>query len=175
MGLGITRIELDLADRQRLHPHIRGPELGARSATGWHALPLRSWSAISPPLPARVNSHLHPPEPVEVESAFDRPEAWLCAVHCGINANFNLAQFDRQRAAEFQGCQNWPNVSAACALWREPGHGPKDSENFGVLIQTLPRRTKAIFFEVPVWPNYVTALPRLNLVAVTAGAAFPRV
>ena len=115
-----------------------------------------------------------------VESAFRRaglkPRHLRRSNRCGINTNFNLAQFDRQRAAEFQGCQNWPNVSAACALWREPGHGPKNSENFGVLIQTLPRRMKAVFFfEVPVWPNYVTALPRLNLVAVTAGAAFPRV
>ena len=115
-----------------------------------------------------------------VESAFRRaglkPKHLRRSNRCGINTNFNLAQFDRQRAAECQGCQNWPNVSAACVLWREPGHGPKNSENFGVLIQTLPRRMKAIFFfEVPVWPNYVTALPRLNLVAVTAGAAFPRV
>jgi hypothetical protein len=105
-----------------------------------------------------------------VESAFRRaglkPKHLRRSNRCGINTNFNLAQFDRQRAAEFQGCQNWPNVSASCALWREPGHGPKNSENFGVLIQTLPRRMKALFFfEVPVWPNYVTALPRLNLVA----------
>ena len=42
MGLAITGIELDLADRQRLHPQIHSRELGARSATGWHAGSLRS-------------------------------------------------------------------------------------------------------------------------------------
>ena len=62
MGLAITGIELDLADRQRLHPQIRFRELGARSATAWHAGCLRSWSAISSPLPARLSSHLRPPE-----------------------------------------------------------------------------------------------------------------
>ena len=71
-----------------------------------------------------------------VEFAFRRaglkPRHLRRSNRCGINTNFNLAQFDRQRAAEFQGCQNWPNVSASCALWREPGHGPKNSENFGV-------------------------------------------
>ena len=118
-----------------------------------------------------------------VESAFRRaglkPRHLRRPNRCGINTNFNLAQFDRQRAAEFQGCQNWPNVSAACALWRGPGHGPKDSENFGVPNTDIPSQDESnIFsniFEVPVWPNYVMALPRLNLVAVTAGAAFPRV
>jgi hypothetical protein len=114
-----------------------------------------------------------------VESAFRRaglkPRHLRRSNRCGINTNFNLAQFDRQRAAEFQGCQNWPNVSAACALWRGPGHGPKDSENFGVLNTDSPSQNDSNIVEVPVWPNYVTALPRLNLVAVTAGAAFPRV
>ena len=67
MGLRITRVELDLTDRQRLHPHIRGPELGARSATASHALPLRNLLAITPP--ARVNSHAHPREPLDMEFA----------------------------------------------------------------------------------------------------------
>ena len=34
MGLAITPIELDLTDRQRLHPHVRGSDLAARRATG---------------------------------------------------------------------------------------------------------------------------------------------
>src|SRR3981189_2111354 len=53
MSPGIMPVALDLTDRQRLHPHIRGLELA------WHALPLRSLSAIRPPPPARVNSHVH--------------------------------------------------------------------------------------------------------------------
>ena len=57
MGPGITPIDLDLIDRQRLHLHIRGLELAAWRGVAWHALPLRSLSAIGPPPPAWVNSH----------------------------------------------------------------------------------------------------------------------
>jgi hypothetical protein len=71
MGSGITLIELDLSDRQRLHPHGRALELATGRATrvACHALPLRSFSAIWPPPPAPVNSHAQPHEPVDMESA----------------------------------------------------------------------------------------------------------
>ena len=57
MGPGITPIELDLTDRQPLHPHIRRRDLGARSATASHAQPFRSL-LFTPP--ARLNSHIPP-------------------------------------------------------------------------------------------------------------------
>jgi hypothetical protein len=41
MGPAIMPVDLNMINRQRLHPQIRGPELGAKSATAWHALPLR--------------------------------------------------------------------------------------------------------------------------------------
>src|SRR2546430_267615 len=57
MGSGITPIDLDMTDRQRLHPHIRGSQLGSRSAAAGHTLPLRNPS-FTPPV--RLNCHAHP-------------------------------------------------------------------------------------------------------------------
>jgi hypothetical protein len=53
VGPGVTPVELDLIDRQRLHPHIHRLELAC------HALPRRSGSAIRLPPRPRVNSHVH--------------------------------------------------------------------------------------------------------------------
>jgi hypothetical protein len=75
MGPGITPIELDLIDRERLHPHGRALELATSRATGvaWNALPLRTLSAIRLLLAARVNSHVHSPKPVDMASAVFAP------------------------------------------------------------------------------------------------------
>jgi hypothetical protein len=73
MGLAITRVELDLADRNRLHPHI---ELGARSATASHALPLRNLS-FTPPSP--VNSHAHSVDTQSAGMSTKEPQVTVAA------------------------------------------------------------------------------------------------
>ena len=59
-------------DRQRLHPHIGGPEFRARSASAGHALPVRSCRRSARQLSARLSSHATPLSGWVMEFIFKR-------------------------------------------------------------------------------------------------------